>query len=419
MILRKIVAFFFLLFSMGSLSIIDSSIYGQWDGKAGDKITESLNLLNIAASLLLLWWGTDRLRSVRVNLVFPLAAVSLLLLSVLWSVDPGMTMRRGTAYLFVMIGAVAIVETFDNDTLMRLTSTACALSAVASIALFFTFSQGDQFRGVFAHKNMLGQAMVPGVLASLHGMKRGRQVRSLCAAAVCTTAAFMSRSSTSMLAIGTVVVVRVLGTLYAKEGMPRAVGIFSALALLPVLALVATDPGWMFDLLGKDQTLTGRTNLWPFVIDCIAERPMLGWGYLAFWSPSNPRAGRISDAVGWSVPEAHNGILDFLVQIGVIGTALFVFLFARNMVLAVRCIHGHAKASGITLLAFLIAVALVAVSEAVLLAPDQVFTGQFFITGFMCERQLRWARLGRPNPVGLSGTFSDNPDSSSTSRNAA
>jgi exopolysaccharide production protein ExoQ len=407
---RRGVAFFFLLFSMGSFSIVDSSIYGQWDGKAGDKITESLNLLNMAASLLLLWWGTGGLRSIRVNLVFPLAAVGLLLISVLWSVDPGMTMRRGTAYLFVMIGAVAIVETFDSDTLMRLTSTACTLSAVASIALFFTFSQGDHFQGVFAHKNMLGQAMVPGVLASLHGMRRGRRVRPLCAAAVCTTAAFMSRSSTSLLAIGTVIVLRLLGTLYAKEGMPRAVGIFSALGLVPILALVATDPSWMFDLLGKDQTLTGRTDLWPFVIDCIAERPILGWGYMAFWSPANPRVGKINEAVGWNVPEAHNGILDFLLQIGVIGTALFGFLFVRNMVLAVRCIHGHAKASGITLLAFLMALAVVGVSEAVLLTPDQIFTSQFFITGFMCERQLRRAHLGRPNPIRFFGTFADNPD---------
>jgi O-antigen ligase len=410
--MRKVVALFFLLGSIGALTIIDRSIYGQWSGKGGDKITEILNLLNIAASLLLLWWGTEGLRSIRVNLMFPLAAVGLLLISVLWSVDPGMTARRGTAYLFVVIGAVALVETFDSNTLMRLTSTACVLSAVASIALFFAFPDADDFfrlAGVFSHKNMAGQAMVVGVLASLHGMRRGRRVRSLCAAAVCTTVAVMSRSSTSVLAIGVVIVLRVLGTLYAKEGMLRVVGIFCGLGLLPGVALLATDPGWMFDLLGKDQTLTGRTDLWPFVTDCIAERPMLGWGYLAFWSPSNPRAGKISDAVGWDVPEAHNGMLDFMLQIGMIGTAVFGFLFARNMVLAVRCIHGHAKASGITLLAFLMTLAVMGVSETVLLAPDQVFTAQFFIIGFMCERQLRWARLGRPNPIRLSGTFADNP----------
>jgi exopolysaccharide production protein ExoQ len=404
---RKVVAFFFLLMSMGALSIIDRSIYGQWDGKGGDKITEVLNLLNIAASLLLLWWGTNGLRSIRVNLVFPLAAVGLLLISVLWSVDPGMTMRRGTAYLFVVIGAIAMVETFDSDTLMRLTSTACELCAVASVAVF-AFSLAGDYRGVFSQKNMLGQVMVTGVLASLHGMRRGRRVRSLRAAAVCTTVAFMSRSSTSVLAVGAVIVFRVLGTLYAKGGMPRAVGIFFGLGLPPVLALLAADPSWIFDLLGKDQTLTGRTDLWPFVIDRIAERPILGWGYMAFWSPSNPLAGKISDAMGWYVPEAHNGILEFLLQIGVIGTALFGFLFARNIVLAMRCIHGHATASGITLLALLVALALIAVSEAVLLHADQVFTAQFFIIGMMCERQLCLVRLGRPNPMRPPSPF-DNP----------
>ena len=42
---------------------------------------------------------------------------------------------------------------------------------------------------------------------------------------------------------------------------------------------------FIFDLFGKDQTLTGRTLIWPYVIDDISERPILGWGFHAFWSP--------------------------------------------------------------------------------------------------------------------------------------
>jgi exopolysaccharide production protein ExoQ len=129
--------------------------------------------------------------------------------------------------------------------------------------------------------------------------------------------------------------------------------------LLPVLALPAIDAGLILDLFAKEATLTGRTDLWSFVINNITERPMLGRRYLAFWTPANPRAGRISEAVGWYVPQAHNGILGLLLQIGVLATALCGFLFVRNTVLAVRCIHGHAKASGLTSFAFLIALALI------------------------------------------------------------
>ena len=44
---------FFLLQSMSALGIIDRNVYGEWNGKTGDKITETLNLLGICASLFL------------------------------------------------------------------------------------------------------------------------------------------------------------------------------------------------------------------------------------------------------------------------------------------------------------------------------------------------------------------------------
>ena len=53
-------AAFFLLQSMDALNIVDRSIYGDWYGKTGDKITQTLNMLNILASLFLFWSGTRR-----------------------------------------------------------------------------------------------------------------------------------------------------------------------------------------------------------------------------------------------------------------------------------------------------------------------------------------------------------------------
>src|SRR6516162_6968042 len=99
---------FFLLSSMSALGIIDRSIYGEWFGKPGNKITQTLNLLAIFTSLFLFWWGTRKIRSARFNRILPLAAPSLLLISVLWSVAPGVTFTQGTAYLFVVIGAIGI-----------------------------------------------------------------------------------------------------------------------------------------------------------------------------------------------------------------------------------------------------------------------------------------------------------------------
>ena len=96
-----IVAAIYILCSSTALGFIDSLVYGSWPGKTGDKITQFINLLAIATSLLLLWWGT-RKRRPRLNLAPPLIIVGIVVCSVLWSVDPGITLTRSIAYLFLV-----------------------------------------------------------------------------------------------------------------------------------------------------------------------------------------------------------------------------------------------------------------------------------------------------------------------------
>src|SRR5260221_8937362 len=93
-----------------ALSFLDRMIYGEWSGKSGDKLTEALNLLAIVVSLLLFWWGTQRLRRPGFNWALPLAAAGLLLTSFLWSVTPSVTITRGVAYFFLVVGAIGIAK---------------------------------------------------------------------------------------------------------------------------------------------------------------------------------------------------------------------------------------------------------------------------------------------------------------------
>jgi len=149
----------------------------------------------------------------------------------------------------------------------------------------------------------------------------------------------------------------------------------------------------------------------------IYRAPALGWGFQAFWSPSNPLALEVSAAMGWGflVPEAHNGILELLLQIGFVGTALFLFIFIRNFAMAVKCIHGPAKEFGASSLLFLVGIMILSVSETVLLTPDQFSSVQFFMMGFMCEKMLWRARNGKRDI--LPHTASSAPDFGDRSSN--
>ena len=135
-------------------------------------------------------------------------------------------------------------------------------------------------------------------------------------------------------------------------------------------------------------------------------RPLLGWGFNGFWVPSNQLAMTISDSVGWYVPEAHNGLLEMLLQLGLIGTGLFLWLMGRTIWLSVRCIQRGDSDMGRINLLFVVGMLIMAVSEAILLTPGQIPTLQFFLFSFMCELDLlrvanRFRRAGivrRPAP---------------------
>jgi exopolysaccharide production protein ExoQ len=394
---------FFFLQSMSVLAIIDRSIYGEWPGKPGDKLTLTLNLLAIFTSLFLFWWGTRKIRIARFNRVLPLAAASLPLISLLWSVAPGVTFTQGTAYFFVVLGAIGLAEASDGDELMDLVMLICGLSAVASIVQFLIFPEPGDFRGVFSQKNVLAQVMAVGVIAGLHGarIRGGQPVRYVCVIALCIIVAFMSKSSTSILTIFVLLWLDMLGRLYLKGGSIRALASCLTIVSVAIGIFFVMNADLIFHVLGKDSTLTGRTLIWSYVIDKIGDKPILGWGFCAFWSPSNPLAWQINEAIrgeNWFtfvVPNAHNGMLEFLLQFGFVGTAFFLFLLLRNFVLAVKCMNGPAGQFGLSSVLLLAAILIVGISEEVLLAAQQVWTSLFFMMGFICEQKLWLARVAR------------------------
>jgi len=82
----------------------------------------------------------------------------------------------------------------------------------------------------------------------------------------------------------------------------------------------------LLEALGKDATLTGRVPLWELVDSRIADHLLLGFGYQAFWTESNPEAWIIWGKIQWMAPHAHNGFRDIMLNFGIIGMTLFVLM---------------------------------------------------------------------------------------------
>ena len=73
--------------------------------------------------------------------------------------------------------------------------------------------------------------------------------------------------------------------------------------------------GALTSSLGRDETLTGRTEIWAELLPVVIQNPFLGSGFGAFWTPKAIDLYRIG--------EAHNGYLEVLLELGFVGLLLF------------------------------------------------------------------------------------------------
>jgi O-antigen ligase len=72
---------------------------------------------------------------------------------------------------------------------------------------------------------------------------------------------------------------------------------------------------------GKDESLTGRTDLWDELFKMGQRHAVLGAGYESFWTDRN--AAYLKDIFFWGVHQAHNGYIEIWLNLGYVGLLLF------------------------------------------------------------------------------------------------
>jgi O-antigen ligase len=103
--------------------------------------------------------------------------------------------------------------------------------------------------------------------------------------------------------------------------------------VLTVLGMAVTalffDPGGgMVAALGKDPTLTGRTETWGLVLG-LHTNPWIGTGFESFWL--GPRLKALQEALdGFPINEAHNGYIEVYLNLGWAGICFIALLLVTG-----------------------------------------------------------------------------------------
>ena len=275
------------------------------------------------------------------NVLREAPALSLLLLlelaSTAWSIDPDHTLTRSIALASTAVVGLYIGLRFRLDqilTILLATTAVLAAVTVLGAALSVDLSRepsvaGEAWRGPFEHKNHLGRAMLVGCVAlalKWTSPAPSRAVRSaqLAIAALLLAALALSRSITSQLLAAMALALSFYLPLLLRPTTRRELAI--AIASGVVGAGLGAVALWYYadtlSLLGKERTLTGRTQVWSLLIPYVWDRPWSGYGYHAFWGTFRRS---IEESMQWSsVVEAYNGYIELLLDCGIPGLLLFL-----------------------------------------------------------------------------------------------
>lgn len=276
------------------------------------------------------------------RLFWLLALTVLPLISTGWSQDAGITLRKSIFLILTTFFGFYFAGRYPIQRQLRLLCVAALIAATMSISLALLLpkygldhdAHEGVWLGIFTQKNVCAREMLF-LLASVLPFSPRTRVLKQCryAAAVAIVVVIVGTQSKTALLIMLLLLAGFpcLGLIRRISRGVLFVVVSCAIVLAGFAITLAASPFRLIaSFLGRDGTMTGRTEIWHAVLQAITKHPLLGYGFAAFWLSLRGESANIILALRWAVPAAHNGFLDIWLQLGAIGLLLFVvgFLFA-------------------------------------------------------------------------------------------
>jgi O-antigen ligase len=353
---------------------------GLFVAMAGDAVRYSIGwtgwgialTLVILASVWFLWVFESRPTLKRVPTLLYLF-LSWLGLSVIWSQYQPQSLLTVSMQLGGTLFALFLANQFGWRQLLNVLSNTVRFILVASLAFellatvvgpieplhpnydgkppsaSYLWSQGNLFegeriQGIVGNANLLAFVAVLGLWLFLVEVIVTANTKFIPLASIALSMAmiFLSNSAGMLVALG-LITFAALVAIFA-EGRTRSARRFVYARAIGVLVAVAVLGAifyrQIFEILGRSSDASGRFYIWDQVWLLVTEKPVLGWGWTGYWIPGVEPWEGLAVINGVPMYQAHNAYLDVLVQLGVIGLALFLAMllqgFIRNWRVAVR-----------------------------------------------------------------------------------
>lgn len=377
-----------LLHSGGPLNVILSGGFSQGDKQIAEPdfgLTRNLFLLTyiIVALLLAIRWRKVVYILQRDRFIWVILA--LVLFSYFWSEIPKTTLSRSISFTGSTLLGLYFATRYTLKQQLNMLGWTFALIIGLSLVYAVLLPKygimggvhAGAWRGIYTHKNNFGKMMtLSSAVFTLLLMDKPKA--KLWVATGLGLSFMLLLLSTSR---GALVNVVAMWAVIAACSLFRLQYHLLVISLGTIAIIGGTISAWVVsnletivvDILGKDMTFTGRTTLWLSIIDVIKERPWLGYGYQAFWSGLDGPSAPVIRAEGWLAPDAHNGFLDLILQLGFVGLFVFLCGYIFNFFYYLKCLRNTSGIEFIWPLPFLIFMILSNLPETSLMRANDFF----------------------------------------------
>ena len=310
----------------------------------------------------------------------------IILLSFIWSDDIELTLKNSREVWQMTSFSLYFATRFSLKEQVRLIACTFAIGALLSIVgalilpsvAIHQLDHPGAWRGIYEYKNTFGSMMIISSLAffCLPIDKPQHRLYKWAGISLSLTMILLSTSKTSLVVYFLIILILIFYRHFRWRGKRTVV--FLDLGVL-ILACVGTLViSYWVDIitgLGRDPTLTGRTILWGVILFRLNERPWLGFGRDVYWTPAGKYAREAGQALGngFIAPHAHNGFIDFALEVGFIGLSLFLLSYVIAFGRALKRAYATNNSEDLWPLAFLIFLAMNNMTESYLLRHANIY----------------------------------------------
>lgn len=277
-----------------------------------------------------------------------------MLMSVLWTNDQYMSFKRWARAIPVVIMAFVVLtersprqaleSLFRRTIYILIPFSVLLIKYYTKLGVAYTRWEGEQmWLGVTLHKNGLGRLCLVSAFFLIWTLIRRWKERDVAfhkylnyvdIFLLCITLWLLkgppgSYSATSITSLAAGLTILFFIWWLKKRQIVLSANTLSAIMVFIFVFGIITffvggsTIGGVSGTVGRDASLTGRTDVWVALIPVAMQKPLLGLGFGGFWTPETMELYNISGS--------HNGYLDILLELGFVGIIFFALFLIHSI----------------------------------------------------------------------------------------